>query len=303
VRARGLALAVLAAGATTAGAVAAPDSGTASAASPGVTMATSHMLQKVRYGKAFHITGRSSAGAGKAVRLEQAARGAAFQHVADVRTRSDGSYSFTVKATRSGSYRTVGETGAPTPPRRVTVVASVKARSTRHVLSGHTSRVRGRLAPGTAGRKVTVQVRSKRGWRTVAHTRTRSGGAFRARFTPRGPGRYRVRVKAAGDRTAGAGAARSWRVNAYRSSAASWYGPGLYGNKLGCGGTLSPGTVGAANKHLPCGTKVTFRYHGRSVTAPVVDRGPYVGGREWDLTPGLKAKLHFGSTGTVLTTR
>ena len=39
------------------------------------------------------------------------------------------------------------------------------------------------------------------------------------------------------------------------------------------------------------------------MTARVIDRGPYVGGRDWDLTAALKRKLHFGSTGTVYTTR
>jgi rare lipoprotein A (peptidoglycan hydrolase) len=34
----------------------------------------------------------------------------------------------------------------------------------------------------------------------------------------------------------------------------------------------------------------------------VIDRGPFVGGREWDLTPATKAKLGFGSTGTVWST-
>jgi rare lipoprotein A (peptidoglycan hydrolase) len=48
---------------------------------------------------------------------------------------------------------------------------------------------------------------------------------------------------------------------------------------------------------------VTFRYRGRTVTARVIDRGPYAAGREWDLTSALKAKLGFGSTGTVLSTK
>jgi rare lipoprotein A len=39
------------------------------------------------------------------------------------------------------------------------------------------------------------------------------------------------------------------------------------------------------------------------VRVPVVDRGPYVAGREFDLTAATKQKLGFGSTGTVLTTR
>jgi rare lipoprotein A (peptidoglycan hydrolase) len=39
------------------------------------------------------------------------------------------------------------------------------------------------------------------------------------------------------------------------------------------------------------------------VTVPVVDRGPYVAGREWDLTGATKARLRFPSTGTVWSTR
>ena len=57
-----------------------------------------------------------------------------------------------------------------------------------------------------------------------------------------------------------------------------------------------------ANKTLPCGTMLTLRYHGHSVRVPVVDRGPYVAGREFDLTPATKARLGFGDTGEVWTT-
>ena len=91
-------------------------------------------------------------------------------------------------------------------------------------------------------------------------------------------------------------------VVVYRASQASWYGPGLYGGRTACGGTLNATTLGVANRTLPCGTRVTFRYNGRSVTARVIDRGPFVSGREWDLTPAVKARLGFPSTGTVWAT-
>jgi rare lipoprotein A len=93
------------------------------------------------------------------------------------------------------------------------------------------------------------------------------------------------------------------RVNVYRQALASWYGPGLFGNRLGCGGTLSPGSMGVANKHLPCGTKVTFRHNGRVVRVPVIDRGPYVGGREYDLTAATARKLGFSGHGSIQATR
>ena len=154
--------------------------------------------------------------------------------------------------------------------------------------------------PGFAGRRVRLQLATGRGWKTVDRTRTGRGGRYRASWRSSAAGRFRLRVKFAGDgRNPSVSRPLSGRVYVYRPSYASWYGPGLYGNRTSCGGVLGYGTLGVAHKSLPCGTKVTLRYHGRSVTVPVIDRGPFVGGREWDLTGATKAKLGFGSTGTV----
>jgi rare lipoprotein A (peptidoglycan hydrolase) len=79
----------------------------------------------------------------------------------------------------------------------------------------------------------------------------------------------------------------------------SWYGPGFYGNHTACGQVLTRTIVGVAHKTLPCGTLVTFRYKGVTVTAPVIDRGPYVAGRQWDLAHGLCVKLNHCFTGTI----
>ena len=91
------------------------------------------------------------------------------------------------------------------------------------------------------------------------------------------------------------------RLNVYRSANASWYGPGLYGNQLGCGGTLSPGRIGVAHKSLPCGSRLTLRHGARTVRVRVIDRGPYVGGREFDLTEATARRLHFRGHGAILT--
>jgi rare lipoprotein A len=109
-----------------------------------------------------------------------------------------------------------------------------------------------------------------------------------------------VRVRFAGDGTARPSQRRVGRLNVYRPALASWYGPGLFGNQLGCGGTLNAGTVGVAHKSLPCGTRVVLRKGSRIVRTRVIDRGPYVGAREFDLTQATKQRLGFGSTGTVL---
>jgi rare lipoprotein A (peptidoglycan hydrolase) len=80
---------------------------------------------------------------------------------------------------------------------------------------------------------------------------------------------------------------------------ASWYGPGLYGRHTACGQTLRSTTIGVAHRSLPCGTMVKFIYQGHSVVAPVIDRGPYVKGRAWDLTAAASEALEFEGAGMI----
>jgi Lytic transglycolase len=89
----------------------------------------------------------------------------------------------------------------------------------------------------------------------------------------------------------------SWRLDRN----VSWYGPGFYGRRTACGQAMTESLVGVAHKTLPCGTRITFKNpaNGRIVTAPVVDRGPYVAGRQWDLTGGLCLKLAHCYTGSL----
>ncbi len=84
-----------------------------------------------------------------------------------------------------------------------------------------------------------------------------------------------------------------------RSAGASWYGPGLWGNHTACGQTLRPNTLGVAHKSLPCGTTVKFVYHGKALITQVIDRGPYVKGRAWDLTAAASEALGFEGVGQV----
>lgn len=72
-----------------------------------------------------------------------------------------------------------------------------------------------------------------------------------------------------------------------------------YGLGLACGGVLGRTQLGVAHKTAPCGTLVDFRYGGRELVLPVIDRGPYVAGREWDLTGAAADALRFPGLGEI----
>lgn len=185
--------------------------------------------------------------------------------------------------------------------RSVRAESHVSLHLTRHaVLSGGGVVAHGRVRPGGRHR-VKVVLRGPDGG--VVETTTGRGGTFAVRLSPRRSGDYSVRAFGVhGARTRGSASAAR-HLTAYRHAHASYYGPGLYGNGVACGGTLMPGTMGVAHKTLPCGTKVKLRYRGRTVTVPVIDRGPYVPGRDYDLTEAVKERLGFPGIGTVLANR
>src|SRR5437764_11459719 len=82
----------------------------------------------------------------------------------------------------------------------------------------------------------------------------------------------------------------------HRTAIATWFGPGFYGKKTACGQTLTPSVIGVAHRTLPCGTLVKVTYHGRALTLPVLDRGPYSHVADWDLTAGAAQALNVGDT-------
>jgi rare lipoprotein A len=153
--------------------------------------------------------------------------------------------------------------------------------------------------PGVPGQLVELQGLGRHGWRTLAQTHTGPRGRFRIRYAPRRLGSRMVRLRFRGDGTALASRRRLGRLNVYRVVEVSWYGGG---GSLACGGTLTSATLGVANRTLPCGTLVTLRYDGRTVRVPVVDRGPFVEGREFDLTEATKQALGFAGVAPVWST-
>jgi rare lipoprotein A len=84
---------------------------------------------------------------------------------------------------------------------------------------------------------------------------------------------------------------------------ASWYGPGLYGNSTASGEVLTPSTWGAAHNTLPFGTELTICYQGACANnVPVIDRGPYVAGRDLDVTAAVAETIGLTSAGVGLVT-
>ena len=172
--------------------------------------------------------------------------------------------------------------------------------STHTVLAGNGLAVRGKVRPSGRHRVKLVFRGPDGGARGVT---TKANGTFAVRWTPERTGSYAVRAYGVHDRRIRSSRSAARRLTSYRLAGASYYGPGIFGNGVACGGTLLPHTIGVAHKTLPCGTKVKLRYHGRTVTAPVIDRGPYVPGRDYDLTWAVKQRLGFPGVGTVLASR
>ena len=83
--------------------------------------------------------------------------------------------------------------------------------------------------------------------------------------------------------------------------AASWYGPGFYGRTTANGERFSKGTLTAAHRTLPCGTKVrvTNLSNGRNVVVRINDRGPFKHHRVIDLAHGAASQLQMMQAGKV----
>jgi hypothetical protein len=191
--------------------------------------------------------------------------------------------------------------GQPALRAHVAAARLVVRRHRYELLAGSSAIVRGTLLPRRRGERVRVEGAVHGRWRVLARTRTRRNGHFSVRVALRSLGTIALRVRFRGDRIAAAASARAGALRGFRPTVASWYA--LYGSPLACGGTLGYEQLGVANRTLPCGTRVTLRYHGRSLTVPVIDRGPYVGGREWDLTGATARRLGFDGVGVVWSTR
>ena len=74
---------------------------------------------------------------------------------------------------------------------------------------------------------------------------------------------------------------------------ASWYGPKFHGKMTANGEVYDQMALTAAHKSLSFGTllKITNPKNGRSVIVRINDRGPYIEGRDLDLSKGAAIEL------------
>lgn len=85
----------------------------------------------------------------------------------------------------------------------------------------------------------------------------------------------------------------------YKALAAAG-GESFSGRRTACGHLLQPDAIGVAHPVLPCGAKIFISYNDREVLTQVIDRGPFVPGREFDLTRRLARELGLRGTQPIL---
>ncbi|MGH2871146.1 MAG: septal ring lytic transglycosylase RlpA family protein [Solirubrobacteraceae bacterium] len=260
---------------------------------------------RLRAGQKLRLAGAAPiADDGARVVLERApsaaaALGAVWRPDATARVGRQGRFVFRLSPTRSAVYRAVvavtpvAQLTSSSAPLRVAVGAHFAVVRRRLDLTGRGRiSVTGRLAPSSAGRVVELERRGRGGWRPVARRLTGARGSFALSWRPaRLP--VRLRLAFAGDRANAGAVAGLGRALMLSPSVASWY---YDGGATACGFHAS---LGVANRTLPCGTRVTIRHGPHTVTAVVDDRGPYVWGRDWDLSETTAAALGFSGVGVV----
>ena len=198
----------------------------------------------------------------------------------------------------TAAAQSTGGASAP-PPQPASDVALVAAPQ---AYLGREARLSGTVARSARGRVLRVQRfddAAKR-WRSEARATVGRMGRFRVRWSPTTLGAQRIRATLQRRRSASVtSASPEVSVRVFKPGMATWYGPGLYGNKTACGQVLTKDLVGVAHKSLPCGTMVEIAYGGRSVVVPVVDRGPFVKGMTWDITSAAAEQLGFTETARI----
>ena len=84
-----------------------------------------------------------------------------------------------------------------------------------------------------------------------------------------------------------------------RKSKVSWYGERYRGKSMANGNPFNPDALTVAHRSLPFGTKVRFQHGPKTIIATVTDRGPFIKGREFDLSKAAFAALAQVEAGLI----
>jgi hypothetical protein len=195
---------------------------------------------------------------------------------------------------------------ARTEPANVTVTATGDGMTITTTASGFLSyqlRFAGSAPAGDSGDTVEIErLGHQTGWTwaPTAHAQIAPDGSFAVVWRANHIGRFAIRaVVGASTSPRAAAASPALTVTVYRLAFATQYGPGFYRQKTACGKVLRPRTLGVASRTLRCGMPVAIYYKGRTITVPVIDRGPYANGADWDLTAATARALGIAGSATI----
>lgn len=171
-------------------------------------------------------------------------------------------------------------------------------------------RITGRFDANLVGRAVRLQRKSPANrWMTVATSRVRKAGEFSVSWRTSAARNHDLRLQlltpSRSGHTAVSAAGRTakssppLRVAVLGESRATWFGPGFYGSKTACGLKLTTAVEGVAHRTLPCGTQVEVRLGGQTTVLPVIDRGPFANGADFDLTKNVADRIGLTGVSTI----
>lgn len=90
------------------------------------------------------------------------------------------------------------------------------------------------------------------------------------------------------------------------AAAANWhevkaasYGPTPGHRVTACGQRLDAHTLGVAHPVLPCGVKIYIQFENHRVLTQVIDRGPNLPGRDFNVTKALADQIGLHGTRTI----
>ncbi len=210
---------------------------------------------------------------------------------------------FAAPAVAAAADPPTGGVEAPPPPVTESVVTTQGPQVSLTARAGTMLRTVARFR-GTAPAGGTVAIErfddATLTWIAVASATAAADGTYVATWRGDRVGAHRVRAMLASDGQAvAASVTPELGITVHQPATATWYGPSFYGRRTACGQRMSRTLLGVAHRRLPCGTQVAVLYKGTRITVPVVDRGPFAHGAQWDLTAATAQALGFEHTDRV----